>query len=390
MKVVVSGLIAAYPLGGVAWDYLAYVRGLRDLGCDVLYLEDTGQWLYDPRKATFTADVSFHTRYLAQVLARGGPGARRQWSLRDPLGNYHGLSREQVLRFCDQADLFLNVSGACWLREEYRGARCIAYVDTDPGYTQAKLQAVEQGTASEDQHFSVGLIRAHHRFFTLATNLGQPTCSLPTGGLHWLPTRPPIVLAHWPRIYTPHARRYTTVMSWKIDVSPPVLNGQVYGGKDLEFARFLDLPRRVPVCFEVALSGTAPRAELRQHGWRITDGHRASRTLGFYRSFIQRSRAEWSVAKNVYVATQSGWFSTRTVSYLASGKPAIVQDTGFSRVFPTGEGLFAFSTADDVRSAVDQIERNYRRHCLAARALAEQEFQATTVLEALLRDCGLA
>ncbi len=390
MKVVVTGLIATYPLGGVAWDYLAYVRGLRDLGCDVLYLEDTGQWLYDPRKATFTSDASFHARYLARALERCGCAMSRRWSLRDPLGRYHGMDRQQVIEFCEQADLFLNVSGSCWLREEYRGARCLAYVDTDPGYTQAKLQAVEEGRASEEQEFSVGLIRAHHRFFTLGANLGSADCEIPTGGLDWQPTRPPIVLAHWPRTFTPRARRYTTVMSWKIDVRPPTLNGKAYGGKDVEFARFVELPQRIPVRFEVAISGAAPRAELRRHGWEISDGHRVSRTMGFYRSFIQRSRAEWSVAKNAYVDTRSGWFSTRTVSYLASGKPAIVQDTGFSRFYPTGEGLFAFSTVDDVRAAIDKIESRYRHHCLAARSLAETYFDARTVLRDILQACQLA
>lgn len=390
MKVVVGGLIATYPLGGVAWDYLAYVRGLRDLGCDVLYLEDTGQWLYDPRKGTFTADVSFHTRYLSQVLGTCGRQAARQWSLRDPGGRYHGWDRLDVERFCREAELFLNVSGSCWLREEYRGARCLAYIDTDPGYTQAKLQAVEQGTATEEQEYSVGLIRAHHRFFTVAENLGAADCAIPACGLSWQKTRPPIVLAQWPRVFTPRARRYTTVMSWKIDVTPPVLGHQQYGGKDVEFARFVELPRRVPARFEVALSGAAPVAELRRSGWKITDGYRASRTLGFYRSFIQRSRAEWSVAKNAYVATRSGWFSTRTVAYLASGKPAVVQDTGFSRFYPTGEGLFAFSSMDEILAAIDKIETRYRHHCMAARALAEKYFDARVVLEEILRACGLA
>lgn len=389
MKVVVSGLIATYPLGGVAWDYLAYVRGLHDLGCDVLYLEDTGQWLYEPRKGTFTADVSFHTRYLSKVLARCGRQAARQWSLRDPHGRYHGYSREQVERFCQEADLFLNISGSCWLREEYRGARCLAYVDTDPGYTQAKLHAVEQGTASEEQEYSVRLIRAHNVFFTLATNLGSPDCMIPPCGLTWHKTRPPLVLAHWPRVFTPRARRYTTVMSWKIDVAPPTLGNRQYGGKDVEFARFIELPRRIPARFELALSGAAPVAELKRWGWQVTDGHRASRTLGFYRSFIQRSRAEWSVAKNAYVATQSGWFSTRTAAYLASGKPAIVQDTGFSRFYPTGEGLFAFSSLEDIGTAIDKIETRYRHHCMASRALAERYFDARVVLEELLRTCGV-
>ncbi|MCX8073139.1 MAG: glycosyltransferase family 1 protein [Candidatus Binatia bacterium] len=390
MRVVVTGLIATYPLGGVSWDYLAYVRGFQALGCDVLYLEDTGQWFYDPRASTFTPDPSFNARYLEQALDHSRLNRPPRWALRSPDGLYHGSTQEAVAAFCANADLFLNVSGACWLRDWYRGARCVAYLDTDPGYTQAKLWAVEQGVATEDQQFSVGLIRQHTHFFTLAENMGADDCLLPRCGLEWRRTRQPIYLADWPVRYTPKARWYSTVMSWKIDIRPPTFGGVRYGDKDVEFLKFVDLPQRTSVQLRVALSGAAPRDQLVQHGWALVDGYRCSRDMRVYQRFLQRSRGEWSVAKNAYVATRSGWFATRSASYLASGKPVVLQDTGFSRYLPVGNGLFAFRDLEEAVAAFEQIESAYRHHCDAARALAEQHFAAERVLTKLLADCGLA
>ena len=389
MRIVVTGLIAAYPLGGVGWDYLAYVSGFRRLGHEVFYLEDTGQWLYDPRAGTFTDDVSRNARHLAGTLSRAGEEMRTRWSLRAPDGTYHGAPLRQVERFCNGADLFLNVSGACWLRDEYRGARRIAYLDSDPCYSHAKLLAVERGTATEDEAYSVGLIRAHHCFFTFAENINDPSCAIPHGSLRWLPTRQPIVLDDWPFTFTPMARAYTTVMSWKTDVTLPNLAGVTYGGKDVEFLKFIDLPAHTGVHLEVALSGAAPRDELQRRGWNVVDAYEKSGTLDAYHQYLRGSRAEWSIAKNAYVAARSGWFSTRSAAYLALGKPVVVQDTGFRAVYPTGEGLFAFSSVAEAAGAIQSIESNYRHHCEAARVLAENEFAAESVLQRLLDDAGV-
>ena len=389
MKIVVTGLIGTYPLGGVGWDYLAYVSGFRRLGHEVFYLEDTGQWLYDPRAGTFTDDIGFNVAHLADTLSRAGESMRTRWSLRAPDGTYHGVPLAAVERFCNSADLLLNVSGACWLREEYRGARRIAYLDSYPCYSQAKLLAVEQGTATEDQAYSVGLIRAHHCFFTFAENINDPECAIPHCSLRWLPTRQPILLDDWPFTFTPAARAYTTVMSWKTDVTLPNLAGVTYGGKDVEFMKFIDLPAHTGVHLEVALSGASPRDDLQRRGWHLVDAYEKSRTLDAYRDYLRGSRAEWSIAKNAYVASRSGWFSTRSAAYLALGKPVVVQDTGFRAHYPTGEGLLAFSTIGAAAEAIDIIESNYRHHCDAARAIAEQEFAAETVLQRLLNDAGV-
>src|SRR2546427_3253177 len=219
MRVVVTGLVAAYPVGGVAWDYLQYVQGFRALGCEVTYLEDTGQWLYDPAAQTFTDDVRTNARYLNDALASLDPGLARCWSLRGPDGAYHGLDEPAVARACAAADLFLNLSGSCWLRDAYRAARVKAYVDTDPGYSQAKIAAVDEGVADDSVQFSVNLIRQHDVFFTLGEEIGRRRRPIPTRGLPWHSTPQPLLPANSP-VRPPPDGPLTTPLHAHIEPTP--------------------------------------------------------------------------------------------------------------------------------------------------------------------------
>jgi len=388
MKVVVTGLIGTYPLGGVAWDYLQYVKGFVALGAEVTYLEDTGQWTYNPRLHTFTEDAAESVRYLRDVLSRV-PGMESSFAFRDASGVLHGLCETELARRCRDADLFLNLSGAVWLRDSYRGARVTAYCDSDPLYTQAGVVAVDEGRGDEHQTRTVGWFRSHDVFFTLAENINHPSCSVPRCGVRWKTTRQPITLEDWPFTFDAQHERFTTVMSWKTKPALPILDGRVYGGKDVEFCRFLDLPTRVRVPLEIAVSGPAPREEMAAAGWRIVDAGERSTTPERYRDYIGASRGEWSVAKEAYVASESGWFSCRSACYLAMGKPVVVEDTGFPRIYPTGEGVLAFRTIEQAVAALEAVEADYLRQCQAARAFAECFFRAETVLEQLIRDAGL-
>jgi len=390
MQIVVTGLIATYPLGGVSWDYLQYIQGLHLLGHDVFYLEDTGNWVYNPELGTFTEDCSFNLQYLDAVLTFAvGRGTRRRWSFRSPIGEYFGLSEREIETVCNQADLFINVSGSCWLRDRYQGCARKLYIDTDPLYTQYQLEAMRRGTATKDQAYSVNLIRNHDLFFTFAENISDPSCCIPSCGLTWHTTRQPIVLENWPFTFTPAAPALTTVMSWKNDVTLPSIGGETYGGKDVEFLKFVHLPSRVSVTMEIALSGAAPFDQLRQNGWQVVNGYEKSSTMEVYQNYLSSSRGEWSIAKNAYVASRSGWFSTRSAAYLALGKPVVVQDTGFRPYYPVGEGLFDFATINEAVAAIENIESDYRRHCEAARSIAESHFGADAVITRLLRDAGL-
>jgi len=387
MRVVVTGLVATYPIGGVAWDYLQYVQAFHRLGCEAYYLEDTGAWLYDPAAGSFTPDARAGARVLAEGLARLAPVLGDRWAVRAPDGVLHGLDEGALARVCAGTDLFLNLSGACWLREPYRAARVKAYVDTDPGYSQAKIAAVDAGLADESTRFSVDLMRRHDVFFTLAEHIGRPDCLIPTCGLTWHPTRQPIVLENWPVTPAP-AGPFTTVMSWKIEPTAPTLGGRAYGGKDVEFERFLDLPRHTPETLEVALAGAAPRERISAAGWRVRDAAEVSTTMSEYREYLCTSRGECSIAKNVYVATRSGWFSTRSAAYLACGKPVVVQDTGFPAHVPTGAGVHAFRDRDEAVAALAAIGADYARACRQARETAEAFFAADAVCGRLLADAG--
>ena len=390
MQIVVTGLIATYPLGGVSWDYLQYIQGLHLLGHDVFYLEDTGNWVYNPELGTFTEDCSFNLQYLDAVLTFAvGPATGRRWSFRSPIGEYFGLSEREIETVCNQADLFINVSGSCWLRDRYQGCARKLYIDTDPLYTQHQLEAMRRGTATTDQAYSVNLIRNHDLFFTFAENISDPSCCIPSCGLTWHTTRQPIVLENWPFTFTPAAPALTTVMSWKNDVTLPSIGGETYGGKGVEFLKFMHLPSRVSVTMEIALSGAAPFDQLRQNGWQVVNGYEKSSTMEVYQNYLSSSRGEWSIAKNAYVASRSGWFSTRSAAYLALGKPVVVQDTGFRPYYPVGEGLFDFTDLDEAVSAIESIESNYRRHCEAARSIAESHFAAGSVLTRLLQQVAL-
>lgn len=385
MRVVVTGLVATFPLGGLSWDYLAYVDGFRRMGAEVLYLEDSGGWFYRPDAETYTADPTANLAYLRSALARID-AADLTWAVRAPDGAVHGPGAAAVGTFCRGADLFLNVSGSCWLRDEYRGARRTAYLDTDPGFTQATLQAVERGAASDEQRFSAALVRAHDRFLTYAEAIDDSGCRVPHCGLAWRPTRQPLVLDRWRVQVAPAGAPYTTVMSWAHGRPAPVIDGVERAGKDAEMARFLDLPARAGVPLELAVGGRPPRQQLAAHGWRVVDAWPISRTMDIYQDYLRASRGEWSVAKQVYVALRSGWFSTRSAAYLASGRPVVVQDTGWSAHYPTGAGLFAFTTVDEAAAALGAIEADYARHAAAARAVAERELAAGRVLAQLLRD----
>ena len=198
------------------------------------------------------------------------------------------------------------------------------------------------------------------------------------------------MLEDWPFAFDPAARNYTTVMSWKTDVTLPNLAGTTYGGKDVEFMKFIELPRRVRVPLEVALSGAAPRDELHRHGWQVVDAYERSCTLDAYRDYLRRSRAEWSIAKNAYVASHSGWFSTRSAAYLALGRPVVVQDTGFRDALPDRCGSVRLQHARRSGRRHRAASRvTIELHCEAARAVAEREFAAEAVLTRLLHDAGL-
>lgn len=375
LRIIVTGLIAQYPLGGVAWDYLQYVVGLTRLGHDVYYFEDTGQWPYNPTEGGTAKGCAFNVRYLADLMARFG--LDEQWAYcfcwQD---QWFGLSKQQREEIVASADLLINVSGTLARPEQYRQVKCLAYIDSDPVFTQVKLA---RGQADFRQ-----LVDAHDVHFSFGE---APSDAVPDTGHCWRPTRQPVLLDEWACRSLPRTT-YTTVMNWT-SYNPVHYGGRTYGQKDIEFQRFIDLPRYVaPIELEVAVNAgktrRTPRHLLAHKGWHVVDPAQVCPDLDSYRDYIQSSRAEWSVAKNGYVVGRAGWFSCRSACYLAAGRPVVVQDTGFSEVLPTGEGLLTFNTLEEAVEAIRQVESDYARHSQAARELAEHYFNADRVLNDLL------
>jgi hypothetical protein len=385
MRVVVTGLVATYPVGGVAWDYLQYLEGFRRIGCDVLYLEDTGLWGYDPVAGTFVPTLHAGVRYLQREIATWMPALDGAWAVVEPDGTSHGASAASIGAFCRSADLFLNVSGGGRLRDVYRPAGVAAFIDTDPCYNQARVAAVARGTVDPGMIDSVTNLARHDVFFTLGLNLGAADCTVPGTGITWLPTRQPVLRDVWEAPPAPGGA-FTTVMSWRIEPVAPIVDGVVYGGKDVEFERLMALPAATREVLEVAVAGEAPRERMRAAGWRVLDARGVSASMRDYHAYVTASRGELSIAKNAYVAPRTGWFSTRSATYLASGRPTILQDTGFSAHLPTGAGLHAFANVAEAAEALDAVRRDFAGNCAAARDLAATWFDAETVCRQLLAD----
>jgi len=386
MRIIVTGLIGQYAFGGVTWDYIQYALGFRALGHDVWYLEDTSTWAYDPVKMEPSADCSHNTAYLGRVMEKFGMGDR--WIYRNGADEtYHGVANAaEAEKIIASADVLANVSGACWLRPETAAIPLKLFLDGDPMFTQI-------GLATDPESEYAKRVASHERHFSFGMNIGQEDCEVPTAGLHWRPTVQPIALDYWnpasPAPTMPHIAdgAWTTVMNWA-SYAPKDFQGKKYGQKDIEFERFLDLPQISDEKFVLAMGhgvgNKRPTEMLESKGWNIIEPDTYLPDYTTYHEFLSRSKGEWSIAKNGYVTSHSGWFSCRSACYLAAGKPVVVQDTGWSDHLPSGDGAIAFSTPEEAAKALDLINKNYNHHSAAARAYAETHFDAARVCEDLL------
>ncbi len=389
MRIVVAGLAATYPLGGVFWDYLQYAQGLIELGHDVLYLEDTGTWFYDPADRTMVESGKAAAAWLSGEIERHMPALSSSWFVRDCRGATFGVGESTARRFCRDAELFLNVSGASLVTPDDLPLARTVYIDTDPMYSQSSIPNALNNTVDSAERNRLDRMLAHDVTFSFGENIGHQGCLVPAACFDWRPTRQPVLtnaLASYRVPPEQRRRTLTTIGSWDPYTKPLVVSGRRYEGKHGEFLRFRNLPGKSPLPLDLAMAGTGPESEMRSFGWNLIDPDPISATAERYLDFLASSYAEWSVAKHAYVASRSGWFSGRTAVYLALGVPAIVQDTGFSRYLPTGIGLLAFSTLDEAVAALQQVESNYPRHCAAAEEIAHTYFDSGRVLSDLLGD----
>jgi hypothetical protein len=382
-KIIVFGILFWYPLAGVTYQFLHYLLGLRRLGYDPYYVEDSGRWVYDPRINDLSPDAAGNIAAVLPALQAHGFGDR--WAFRGnyPDGKCYGMSEEQVLRLYREADAFLNVTGAQEIRDEHRACRRRIYVESDPFAAQVKVAKGDRGM--------IAALEAHDTLFSFGENFGAPDCTVPIERFCWSPTRQPVALDLWAGPAAPAGAAYTTITTWHNkgkDIEYHV--DTYYWTKDREFEKFLDLPRRRPVSFELAAGVTTEvRQRLLEHGWRQVPSVAVSKDPARYRDYIHASRGEFTVARDQYVRPNTGWFSDRSACYLAAGRPVITQETGFSKFLPTGKGLFGFRTMEDILAAVDAIESDYAGNCTAAREIGAEYFAAERVVGSLMERAGL-
>ena len=388
-RIIVAGLIGRSPVGG--WHYLQYLVGLSELGHEVCYHEDTWCWPYQPIEKTFTDDPSYSVEYLRTFFATWAPEIGERWHYRHLRESSHGMSHAGFVEFAKTADVFINVGGANFVPDELSASCTKVFVDTDPGYNQIVLQERFEWVENVDRWSE--LVASHDHHFTYAMNIDGEDCRVPKLGYAWQASRPPVVQRLWADLAhrsPPAAAPFTTIMTWNPFKGPVVMAGREYGAKASEFEKIIDLPRDCGRVCEVAVGGANEPLllRLREHGWQVVDGPEQTRTPARYRELIARSIAELSCAKEVYVALRTGWFSERTICYLAAGRPAIVQDTGFRRMLPCGEGLFAFEHKDEARAAMEAVRSDFDRHSAAAQEVVADQFSAQRVLQRLLDRAG--
>jgi len=382
--IVVSGAIAnKYHNGGAVWTRLSWVLGFRQLGFRVLFLEHVDRAACvdaDGAPAPFErSDTLAYFREVVEQFDLTGTAAL----IYDGGAKVWGMPYAELLDLAESADLLVNITGHLTHEPLLRRLRRKAYIDLDPGYTQFWHAAGNLGAH----------LAGHDLYFTVGENISTPVCSIPTGDVRWRPVRQPVVLEHWPVSAAGDPDRFTTIASWRGPYGHVEHEGRTFGLKAHEFRKFIEVPQRAAQTFELALDIHPADSKdldlLLSHGWQVVDPRTVAPDPLAFRRYVQASGAEFSVAQGIYVETVSGWFSDRTTRYLASGKPALVQDTGFSRNLPVGEGLVAFRTLDEAVAGAERIVHDYDLHCRAARALAEEYFDSNVVLRRLVEDVGI-
>ncbi len=386
LRIIVGGLVGQYPLGGVAWDYFHYVLGLHELGHDVYYDENTNTWPYDAVKQQPSDDGSVNAKFLGDFFRIHAPDLSDKWHYCVLLKDHFGMSKQKFDEIAATADIYLNVSGGCILPESLN-PKCIkVFMDTDPGFTQIGLHGALEKDGRDKGRFAE--VAAFDRHLTYAENIWADDCRLPRFDFKWITTRPIVTLPHWDfaRRQSPKETVMTTVMTLNFtkEMRKYTYQGVDYFDKRAEFEKFIDLPGRSPLPLRLAMGSNSGIEPITSRKWQVVPAYDVSQTPEAYQHFIADSLGEWSIAKNFYVATRSGWFSCRTCCYLAAGRPAVVQDTAWSRYVPAGRGLFAFNTADQAIAGLEAIARDPEGQRQAAFEVAREYLAPDRVLPGML------
>jgi hypothetical protein len=368
-------MIAAVPdQGGATWAVLQYLLGFRRLGYRVVFVESIPETSLSPQGAPL--DRTRNAGYFRRVMGDFGFDSDSTLLVAGTRQTV-GLSIEELRRVARSADVLINISGMLTDEELTGDIPHRVYLDLDPTFNQLWHES-----NACDMRF-----RGHTHFVTIGLAIGRSDCLVPTCGRPWITTPQPVVLSHWPVARRITHDALTTVGHWR-SYGSIKHEGIFYGQKAHSFRRFITLPSLTSERFLLALAIHPDEQQdltaMAANGWQLLDPAQVARTPADYRRFIRGSRGEFGIAKSGYVVSRCGWISDRSLCYLASGRPVLAQETGFSRFIPAGEGLFAFESADDILAAIEELRANYARHARAARAIAEESFDSDKVLSRLL------
>jgi len=381
VRIIVGTSVAKYYRWPGAYDCrMAYVVGLARLGHEVWLFDDSVKNCFDENYQEVPFEQWEGRQRFEEITRRYEVWPRCFLAYRGGEAT-HGLSLRQAIDVARDADLLVNINGKLKHPDLLGSVACRAYVDEAPAHTQVY---------HFEYHVDQG-IDQHEHFFTFGLNMGQPTCEVPMGGRRWYPFPVPVVLDHWPAAPDAGGRRFTTISNWSGEPTFK-LRGEYSGEKSDNWLRFIDLPKRTSQELEIALNIDPGFAEdiarLQENGWILTDPAQM-RTQQDYRRYIAESRAEFSVANNRYSRFRTGWVSDRSARYLASGRPVLVQSTGAESFLPVGKGLLTFETTEEAAEKIKEINVDREAHGRAARAIAQEFFDAERVLSNMLKQIGM-
>jgi hypothetical protein len=389
-KIIILGFMGGCPIAGVIWQHIHYIVGLERLGHEVYYVEDTSNYPYNPVTLDVSADFSYAADTIRKLASHYGFEGRWTYCARykEPFA-IAGMERVALLKLYKEVDCALNICGSHDLNEDLALIRHLIYVESDPGVEQIKIDKGERDT--------IDYLCAHRHLFTFGENIGTPEFAVPVHDFTWLPTRQPVVTDFWcataePPPPPPKAL-LTSICNWSSSGKKDIVwrDSKYLWSKSQAFLRFVEAPKRSGESFELVadIGRESERKLLLNNDWKLMLPYDLSVGWDEYRDYIRSSKGEFTCAKDQYVRLNTGWFSDRTACYLAAGRPAITQETGFARHYGGNHGLLSFSTMDEIVEAVASIRRDYGRHSRAALGIAHEIFEAEKVLASLLERAGV-